>query len=225
MVILQALLFRSQCPANTLERVPVSVKEGLEYYHTMVWPANTGPLALRQCARLTRVPYAASVRAYTALCRDPLKIALFFEKKIGVARAKSKERAAAWVGKYLFFLQLPIHDVFLCLIDPSFKVVEYCRGNENEVSLICLNCPLLKCRGCELKKPVVASSGGDKKAAAAKKRPPKKTVKVKLKVKRFKAVPAIKNLMTSPSTGKAHFSLFQRKIPKKMFIKKADKIT
>ena len=165
-----------QVPDGGLEKVPVSVKEGLEYYHTMTWPSNSDYVALTEISRLTKVPFAANVRSYTGLCREPLKIALYFEKKIGCARSYpsvlAARRTAAWVAKYEFFLRLPIHDIFLSLMDPRYKVIEYCENGA--MSVVCLNCPLMRCRGCARIRRSTTASADDKK-----------TMKVILRVKKF----------------------------------------
>jgi hypothetical protein len=172
----------------------------------MSWPANSNQAAaLAAVARLTHIPYAASVRSYTALCRDPLKIALYFEKRIRTSRAMiaagggggaalhRRQRTAAWVAKYLFFLRLPIHDLFLSLVDPRYKVVEYCCPEvEAVVAVICLNCPAMRCRGCCAPAKKQAAAGGGRQASGSTTEeagppPAKKTMKVTLRVKKNSA--------------------------------------
>jgi hypothetical protein len=151
-----AIPLRSRCVGGGLDQVPVSVKEGLEYYHTVVWPSNGDKRTLALIGRLARVPFAETLRSYTALCRDPLKIALYFEKKIRFTRS--------WVAKYMAFLRLPIHDIFLLLADSSFKVIEY--WGAGQVKFLCLSCPLMRCGGCRVQRPAVAKGGGGQGAGS-----------------------------------------------------------
>ena len=164
----------------------VSVKEGLEYYHTMMWPANSQQQTLAELVRLTKIPFAESVRFYTSLCRHPLRVALYFEKKIRLVRQLGQPRRLAdWLAKYMFFLRLPIHDIFLSFLDSRFKVIEYWGGGE--VKVMCLICPLMKCRGCRVRKPVAQpehKEGGARTVGGVATGQAKKTLKVTLRVKR-----------------------------------------
>ena len=55
------------------------------------------------------------------ICREPLKIAIYLERKISLARAKLGSRHArtkGWVAKYTTLLKLPLHDLFLVAASP-----------------------------------------------------------------------------------------------------------
>ena len=53
--------------------------------------------------------------------REPLKIAIYLERKISLARTKLGSRHArtkGWVAKYTTLLKLPLHDLFLVAASP-----------------------------------------------------------------------------------------------------------
>ena len=55
------------------------------------------------------------------ICREPLKIAIYLERKISLARAKlgsRHTRTKGWVAKYTTLLKLPLHDLFLVAASP-----------------------------------------------------------------------------------------------------------
>jgi hypothetical protein len=78
----------------------------------------------------------------------------------------------------MFFLGLPIHDIFLSLMDSRYKVIEH--WGDGQVRVICLNCPLIRCRGCRLLK-AAKSNGKDDNSSA------NKTLKVTLRLKKSSA--------------------------------------
>ena len=146
------LLSRGSLPGgNSTSDVGVmSVKEGLEYYHSLVQPGNTDETNLfRYISGLGKITLVSSVKQYERLCRDPLKVAIYLEKKISRSRARLNSRhllTRNWVEKYEFFLKLPLHDIFLSLSVPGFRVLEV--PEKDSVRQICLVCSSMQCPGC-----------------------------------------------------------------------------
>lgn len=146
-----ALLCRSSLPSDCPASLP-GVKEGLEYYHSLYSPYNRTVQArlfatLRQGAKLNLV---AGLTGYEKLCREPLKIAIYLERKISLARSKlgsRHPRTKGWVAKYQLLLSLPIHDLFLVAASP-YRVLEFPLEGCGRVGLMCLACPGKDCPGC-----------------------------------------------------------------------------
>eukprot|EP00092_Neocalanus_flemingeri_P011307 GFUD01012186.1.p1 GENE.GFUD01012186.1~~GFUD01012186.1.p1 ORF type:complete len:976 (-),score=331.50 GFUD01012186.1:375-3302(-) len=130
---------------------PLTVKEGLEYYHTLVWPNNSKEeVVFKYVCKQANITMVSSVVAYEKLCREPLKVALYLEKKI----KKSRERFGArhsqtrrWVEKYTLYLTFPLHDIFLVVSQAGYRVLEFPQ-EEGKVGLLCLACPTMSCAGC-----------------------------------------------------------------------------
>merc|ERR1719225_2353477 len=161
------------------------VKEGLEYYHSLYSPYNRTIQArlfanIRTGAKLNLV---AGLAGYEKLCREPLKIAIYLERKISLARAKlgsRHTRTKGWVAKYTTLLKLPLHDLFLVAASP-YRVLEYpVEDTVTEmVGLMCLTCPKMACTGCP--KVARAPVKVDKRTnfQSTKKSEPKITLKIK----------------------------------------------
>jgi len=130
---------------------PIRVKEGLEYYHALVWPDNNKEeVVFKFMSRLAKMTLVTSVREYEKLCREPLKVALYLEKKIGKSRERVGHRHSQtrrWVDKYTLFLTLPLHDIFLVVSQVGYRVLEF-PLSEARVGLLCLVCPAMSCKGC-----------------------------------------------------------------------------
>jgi len=166
---------------------PVTVKEGLEYYHTLAWPANYKEdrySFFRHFRRAAGLSLVSSWREYETLCKEPLKVALYLEKKISRARERQGARhtsTARWVEKYRFYLSLPLHDIFLSVTRAGYRVLEV--GQNEAVRLLCLVCPRMDCNGCLLKsKPAVKPAKKTKKVVgpkSAQKKVPALRIKLK----------------------------------------------
>ena len=217
------LLSRGSLPGgNSTSHVGVmSVKEGLEYYHSLVQQGNTDETNLfRYISGLGKITLVSSVKQYERLCRDPLKVAIYLEKKISRSRARLNSRhllTRNWVEKYEFFLKLPLHDIFLSLSVPGFRVLEV--PEKESVRQICLVCSSMQCPGCSAeeksqhdnkrKEPARSQVKKTKSKAKNKKKtrkdPPSRGskssgIKLQLHVckwckKYFKTVPALKSHM------------------------------
>ena len=160
------------------------------------------------------------MKQYERLCRDPLKVAIYLEKKISRSRARLNSRhllTRNWVEKYEFFLKLPLHDIFLSLSVPGFRVLEV--PEKESVRQICLVCSSMQCPGCSAeeksqhdnkrKEPAKSQEKKTKSKAKNKKKtrkdPPSRGskssgIKLQLHVckwckKYFKTVPALKSHM------------------------------
>ena len=123
----------------------------MEYYHSLVWKENHENTFFQQLTCLSKLTLAANVKAYERLCKEPLKVALYLERKITLFRdnrGADHPRTKAWVVKYNRFLKLRLHDLFLSLVVEKFKVIEYCDTAGGQVQVLCLNCPRLICAGC-----------------------------------------------------------------------------
>ena len=73
---------------NSTSDVAISVKEGLEYYHSLMTPGfNVENTLFHILSRMGKITLVSSVRQYERLCRDPLKVAIFLERKISKSRA------------------------------------------------------------------------------------------------------------------------------------------
>ena len=112
--------------------------------------------------------------------REPLKIAIYLERKISLARGKlgaRHPRTRGWVAKYRLLLALPLHDLFLVAASP-YRVLEY-PADTGEVGLMCLACPKADCGGCPkvTPEPVKRSERPTKKSSS-----PKITLKIKKEV-------------------------------------------
>merc|ERR1719233_2290625 len=129
----------------------IRVKEGLEYYHALVWPDNNKEeVVLKYMSKTAKMALVTSVREYEKLCREPLKVALYLEKKIGKSRERVGYRHSQtkrWVDKYTLFLALPLHDIFLVVSQVGYRVLEF-PLSEEKVGLLCLVCPTMSCKGC-----------------------------------------------------------------------------
>jgi len=130
---------------------PIRVKEGLEYYHALVWPDNNKEeVVFKYMCRLAKMTMVTSVKEYERLCREPLKVALYLEKKIGKSRDSVGYRHSQtrrWVEKYTLYLTLPLHDIFLVVSQAGYRVLEFPLA-EGRVGLLCLVCPTMSCKGC-----------------------------------------------------------------------------
>jgi hypothetical protein len=117
---------------------------------------------------------------YERLCREPLKVAIYLERKISLARGKlgpRHPRTAGWTEKYRLLLGLPLHDLFLVAASP-YRVLEF--PGEEEVGLMCLACPRTRCHGCpKVAKP---SQPVNRTSSSQTKKHPKITLKIKKEV-------------------------------------------
>ena len=95
------MLARGQCYDGGLLKCPIGVKEGLEYYHSIVWKENNENTFFSELCKLTKISSCNSVGSYEQLCRDPLKVALYLERKIAMSREKFGTR---WDGFYISVL-------------------------------------------------------------------------------------------------------------------------
>ena len=134
---------------NSTSQVVMSVKEGLEYYHSLVSDGGQSNL-FQYISRLGKITLVSSEKQYYRLCRDPLKVAIYLEKKITRCRVKLGPRhllTRNWVEKYQFFLKLPLHDLFLSVRpEAGFRVLEV--PDKERLRLVCLVCSSLSCTGC-----------------------------------------------------------------------------
>lgn len=148
-------LARSSHVNGGLYQAPISVKEGLEYYHSIVWKDNNEKTFFDDLCNKTKMSICSTLNDYEELCKEPLKVALFLERKITASREKFGTRSAKtknWVNKYEKFLKLPVHDIYLSLKDHKYKVIEY--GEQGKAKALCLNCYTMSCVGCAVMKPV-----------------------------------------------------------------------
>lgn len=174
---LKLLCRGSMIGKNSTSDVPMSVKEGLELYHSLVLPGRGSENRFwAYLAKTGRITLVSSLREYERLCRDPLKIAIYLEKKISRSRAKygaKHSNTASWVEKYNFFLKLPLHDLFLSITKDKFRVLEAPR--EGKICLICLVCNKMTCSGCQqIKKSKVTRNAEMVKVKRVKKKKPSK---------------------------------------------------
>ena len=125
------LLARSKCPEDSKAQVPISVKEGLEFYHAFVFPNNCPEdIFFKYVKSCSKLSVCKSVKIYEKLCREPLKIAMYFERKIRTYRdlkGSNNPKTRRWVAKYNSYLQLPFHDIFLALSETKYRVIEFCK--------------------------------------------------------------------------------------------------
>jgi len=144
------LLCRGAMP-RACSAPPIRVKEGLEYYHALVWPDNNKEeVVFKYMSRLAKITMVTSVGEYEKLCREPLKVALYLEKKISKSREKVGHRHSQtrrWVEKYTLYLTFPLHDIFLVVSQAGYRVLEF-PLKEGKVGLLCLVCPTMSCKGC-----------------------------------------------------------------------------
>jgi len=144
------LLCRGVIPRSS-KPPPIRVQEGLEYYHALVWPDNNKEeIVFKYVCRLANLTMVTSVKEYEKLCREPLKVALYLEKKIGKSRDHVGHRHSQtrrWVEKYTLYLTFPLHDIFLVVSQTGYRVLEF-PMKEGKVGLLCLVCPTMSCRGC-----------------------------------------------------------------------------
>jgi len=135
---------------NSTSDVAVSVKEGLEIYHTLVLPGNGDESAFfKYFQSMGRITIVASFKQYERLCRDPLKVAIYLEKKISRSRVKGGHKninCINWVQKYNYFLKLPLHDMFLSITKDGYRVLEV--PEDGAIRLLCLVCNKMGCTGC-----------------------------------------------------------------------------
>lgn len=140
---------------NSTSDVAISVKEGLEFYHSLVLPGNEGQNNLWQYIQAQgRITIVSSFRQYEKLCRDPLKVAIYLEKKISRSRVRhgaKHQTTAKWVQKYDYFLKLPIHDMFLSITKDGYRVLEV--PDSGKIRVLCLVCNSMACNGCVGAKP------------------------------------------------------------------------
>lgn len=121
----------------------------MEYYHSIVWKNNNEVTFFDKFCELSKSTISQTVKSYEKLCKEPLKVALYLERKIRNSRESkgaNSKRTKDWVLKYEKFLKLPMHDLFLSLLVSKHKVIEYFEGGS--VNVLCLNCPVLRCSGC-----------------------------------------------------------------------------
>lgn len=180
------LLARSKCPETSKAQVPISVKEGLEFYHAFVFPNNCPEdIFFKYVRSNSKLSVCKSVKIYEKLCKEPLKIAMYFERKIRTYRdlkGSNNVKTRRWVSKYNIYLQLPFHDIFLALSETKYRVIEYCK--DDEVKILCLSCPSTECSGCL---PAVAAV-----KSAVKTTKTGKLVKIPLKYKSSKKQEVVK---------------------------------
>jgi len=135
---------------NSTSDVAISVKEGLEIYHTLVLPGNGSESAFfKYFQTMGRITIVASFKQYERLCRDPLKVAIYLEKKISRSRVKGGHKninCINWVQKYNYFLKLPLHDMFLSITKDGYRVLEV--PEDGAIRLLCLVCNKMGCTGC-----------------------------------------------------------------------------
>ena len=178
---LKLLCRGSMLGKNSTSDVPMSVKEGLELYHSLVLPGRGSENRFwAYLAKTGRITLVSSLREYERLCRDPLKIAIYLEKKISRSRAKygaKHSNTASWVEKYNFFLKLPLHDLFLSITKDKFRVLE--APSEGKICLICLVCNKMTCSGCQQIKKSKETRNAEMVKRVKKKKPSKKRVDVK----------------------------------------------
>lgn len=190
---------------NSTSDVAISVKEGLEYYHSLVMPGNVNEHVLfRKLSQMAKITIVSSVRQYERLCRDPLKVAIYLEKKISRARGKHGAMHLStykWVDKYNYFLRLPLHDLYLNISkDDGFRVLEV--PDSGAIKLLCLVCSSMSCSGCLpiKEKPKKAPSDPSKQLKKNKKHRKKKSVDKKAASK-SQSIPHLK-LVKCKSCGK-----------------------
>ena len=82
------LIARNKLSTGGILRVPISVKEGLEYYHSIVWKDNNENTYFEELCFKTKITSCNTVSSYEDLCKEPLKVALYLEKKISISREK-----------------------------------------------------------------------------------------------------------------------------------------
>ena len=162
---------------NSTCDVAITVKEGLEYYHSLVLPGHGSDSAAlwRYLSTTGRITIVSTVREYEKLCRDPLKVAIYLEKKISRARAKQGSKhmnTVNWVKKYNYFLKLPLHDLFLSITKDGYRVLE--APEAGRIKLLCLVCTSMMCGGCLGQKKEKRKTSDPLKSA--KKNPSKKKV-------------------------------------------------
>lgn len=173
------LIARNKLSTGGILRVPISVKEGLEYYHSIVWKDNNENTYFEELCFKTKITSCNTVSSYEDLCKEPLKVALYLEKKISISREKfgaGHNRTKNWVQKYQHFLKLPLHDIFLSLQNHTYKVIEHYTNGE--VKGMCLNCSQPICAGCALVRTPAANP--DNKPAQSS---PAKKIAVPIRVK------------------------------------------
>ena len=171
---------------NSTSDIPMSVKEGLELYHSLVLPGKGGENRFWAYLAWTgRITLVSSLREYERLCRDPLKIAIYLEKKISRSRARygaKHSNTANWVEKYNFFLKLPLHDLFLSITKEKYRVLE--APSDGRICLICLVCNKMTCSGCQQVKKSKEARKEEVVKRVKKKKVNKKTVQLKNKNKK-----------------------------------------
>ena len=170
---------------NSTSQVVMSVKEGLEYYHSLVLPGN-GTNLFNYISCMGKITLVSSFKQFERLCRDPLKVAIYLEKKISRCRARLNPGhllTRNWVEKYQHFLRLPLHDIFLSVRpEAGFRVLEV--PDTERLRLICLVCSSLACSGCSsTERPKQLESRNNKREQTRKQR---KKVKPKVKNKNIK---------------------------------------
>ena len=192
---------------NSTSDVAISVKEGLEYYHSLVMPSNVNEHVLfRKLSQMAKITIVSSVRQYERLCRDPLKVAIYLEKKISRARAKHGVKHLStykWVDKYNFFLKLPLHDLFLNISkEDGFRVLEV--PDSGSIKLLCLVCNSMSCNGClpvKEKHKNQSSSNPSKQIKKNKKHKKKKSADKKAASSKSPSIPHLK-LVKCKTCGK-----------------------
>lgn len=193
------LLCRSVLP-QSVTPPPLSVKEGLEYYHSLVWPENSKEDdVFKFMCRQADLTMVTSVNAYEKLCREPLKVALYLEKKISKSReivGPRHSQTRRWVEKYTLYLTFPLHDIFLVVSQTGYRVLEF--PHEGQVGLLCLVCPIMYCPGCLTKHNTRTSTLKGKK-------PPLK-VSLRTKVPTSKARKIVATTSTPITASKSHSS-------------------
>ena len=217
---LKLLCRGSMVGKNSTSDVPMPVKEGLELYHSLVLPGRGGESRFWAfLAKTGRITLVSSLREYERLCRDPLKIAIYLEKKISRSRAKygaKHSNTANWVEKYNFFLKLPLHDLFLSITKDKFRVLE--APSDGKICLICLVCNKMTCSGCQQAKKSKETRNTEMVKKVKKKKPSKKKVDTKkhknnhqMDKKKGKAViPPLKLKLSPHKSGHGQKYLIQK---------------
>jgi len=184
----------------------IRVKEGLEYYHALVLPDNNKEeVVFNYMCRMANMNMVTSVKEYERLCREPLKVALYLEKKIVKSRERVGHRHSQtkrWVDKYILYLSLPLHDIFLVVSQVGYRVLEFPLA-EGRVGLLCLVCPAMSCKGCvnnQVTKQCVPWQPGNKPPLKVKVR----TMPPKDKKEKDKSQPPKKRSIKPSSTSPPH---------------------
>ena len=205
---------------NSTSDVAITVKEGLEYYHSLMWQGSAEDSDMFQYVRkMGRITIVSSMKQYEKLCRDPLKIAIYLEKKISRTRVKYGSKSPTtnkWVEKYNYFLKLPLHDMFLSITKDGYRVLEV--PDSGKIRLVCLVCNNMTCCGCkqDKKKKLKEAQSIQKNKVKSKKKVIKKKVNNK-KDNHKKKIKSKNNKHDDDAIGVPNLKLHKCKACKKYF--------